>query len=74
MSCVSSSYIASIIAGQQEGDAFLRSVNDCIHADALHGRIVAIVQSEGAGSVKLIGFARAIQKKLERTAAAAPRG
>lgn len=65
-----STFISEIIAGQAEGDRFIRELDDCASPDALANRIIEIMASDGAGNPKLRGFARACQKRLERTAGA----
>ena len=57
------SSIGEIIAGQSEGDAFLRGLADnCSVPDALFGRVSALATHPA----KLQGFCRAIQKFVER--------
>ena len=57
-----STYIAEIVGGQADGEAFLRSLNECTPPDALADRVASMIDSRA----KLRGFCRALQKKLER--------
>jgi hypothetical protein len=63
-----STFIADIVAGQAAGDRFLREVDGFSSPDALAIKLIEIMASDGPGNPQLRGFARAIQKRLERIA------
>lgn len=65
-----STFISEAIAGQAEGDRFVRELDSFSSPEALTNKIIEIMASDSPGNPRLRGFARAIQKRLERTAGA----
>lgn len=61
-------FIAAAIAGQHEGERFLRRLDCCSDPDALYHALINAFVAGDAGQPKLRGFARALQKAAERAA------
>lgn len=62
-------FISAAIAGQREGERFLRRLDSCSPPDGLFAAIVAAFDANDPSQARLRGLCRALQKHAERVAA-----